>query len=694
MENFAWKRGGMKKEEDRKIFEQKLELLFNITSCTHDIVPCVEVGCEGCEDKAHTKDCNCRREKKIPRLELSFMMAMKVSRPPGSTAMMMMVGPDIKETKKQEKAATRKTSASMARLAAETREKEMQMELSQRCQEMEKLLQEDETEETGTTNEDTPASIEKKRITSKYNTLKIPNTALATIRTDATNRQAAAITSGFLEDLIAAQLLPAESQYLALDQKKIHRAREEVMGQVQEEQGIEQEQNEVKTIMIDSRITKTKVRVYNEETKKFYTSIEKADIYTMTDGDGKYLNHFIKEKNPENSNMSSSQALALQVFEWCTKYGVDDTLKFIAGDSTNSNTGYKGGLFHYLEVYLNRRLFWIVCQLHTNELKFRRLISKRDGKTNSKDGWQGDLGKMLPTVRSLERNPSYEAIPGTTPLPDLPQEVVKDLSSDQHYSYKIAKAIRSGQMDKDLAALTVGQTGHSRWLTTANLFCDWWCRDHGLDGELLARLKEIVTFLTQVYIPCWFQVKIHNKWIDGPKNVLFELSCIRTQSKVVQLAVMPTVRSSAWYAHSESILVTMLCSEEEEERRFAALTIISIRGKQEMGDTSVRLRKLPYLNIKATTLKDLIDWDGASEPIITARLTNTELLEFVERPMEVESIPCHTQAIERAVKEVTAAAGAVCGAERRDGFIRGRAKHIEMIPKMNSKKDFIKKTNA
>ena len=102
------------------------------------------------------------------------------------------------------------------------------------------------------------------------------------------------------------------------------------MRQVQEEQGIEQQQNAVKTIMIDSRITKTKVREYNEETKKFYTSIEKADIYAMMDGDGKYLDHFIKEKIPENSNMSSSQALALQVFEWCTKYGVDDTLKFIA----------------------------------------------------------------------------------------------------------------------------------------------------------------------------------------------------------------------------------------------------------------------------------------------------------------------------------------------------------------------------
>ena len=107
-----------------------------------------------------------------------------------------------------------------------------------------------------------------------------------------------------------------------------------------------------------------------------------------------------------------------------------------------------------------------------------------------------------------------------------------------------------------------------------------------------------------------------------------------------------------------------------------------------------RLQTLPYLNNKATNLKDLIDWDGATEPIITSSFSKEQLLEFVEKPMEVAYIPCHTQAIERAVKEVTAAAGAVCGAVRRDGFIRGRAKHIEMMPRMNSKKDYIRKTNC
>ena len=55
--------------------------------------------------------------------------------------------------------------------------------------------------------------------------------------------------------------------------------------------------------------------------------------------------------------------------------------------------------------------------------------------------------------------------------------------------------------------------------------------------------------------------------------------------------------------------------------------------------------------------------------------------------MEVPYYPCHTQAVERVVKEVTAAAGAVSGAERRDGFIRGRALHVELVPKINSKQD-------
>ena len=94
-------------------------------------------------------------------------------------------------------------------------------------------------------------------------------------------------------------------------------------------------------------------------------------------------------------------------------------LIFIAGDSTVSNTGYKGGLFFFLEKYLGHRLFWIVCQLHTNELKLRRLIGETDGKTNSKDGFTGELGKMLPSVQDMEQDFKFQALPGKVPVIQL-----------------------------------------------------------------------------------------------------------------------------------------------------------------------------------------------------------------------------------------------------------------------------------
>ena len=99
----------------------------------------------------------------------------------------------------------------------------------------------------------------------------------------------------------------------------------------------------MKTTMIDSMITKTKVCKFNPETNKYYTSVEKMDLYTMTDGDGHFLDHFVKEKHPEDSTTSLSQALAFHFYVWCMEYGVSYILEFIAGDSTNSNTGYKGG---------------------------------------------------------------------------------------------------------------------------------------------------------------------------------------------------------------------------------------------------------------------------------------------------------------------------------------------------------------
>ena len=58
--------------------------------------------------------------------------------------------------------------------------------------------------------------------------------------------------------------------------------------------------------------------------------------------------------------------------------------------------------------------------------------------------------------------------------------------------------------------------------------------------------------------------------------------------------------------------------------------------------------------------------------------------------MKVDYLPCHGQAIERVVKQVTKASAAVYGEERRDGFIRASAAQRKLVPMRSSKQDLKK----
>ena len=52
--------------------------------------------------------------------------------------------------------------------------------------------------------------------------------------------------------------------------------------------------------------------------------------------------------------------------------------------------------------WLGLKLHWLVCQLHTNELMLRQLITKLDGKSDSKTGFLGPIGKMLKDVEKMK----------------------------------------------------------------------------------------------------------------------------------------------------------------------------------------------------------------------------------------------------------------------------------------------------
>ena len=149
--------------------------------------------------------------------------------------------------------------------------------------------------------------------------------------------------------------------------------------------------------------------------------------------------------------------------------------------------------------------------------------------------------------------------------------------------------------------------------------------------------------------------------------------------------------SSSLKCHSESVLQTLLVSQDEEERRFAVLKILDLRKGNPLGNTEVRARRTPEINKNATSLVNLIDWDVGSihEPVLTCHMSRHELIDLLDHPMKVPYMPVHGQAIERVVKQVTKAAGEVFGEEKRDGFIRAAAAQRALVPKRNSKQDLI-----
>ena len=65
-----------------------------------------------------------------------------------------------------------------------------------------------------------------------------------------------------------------------------------------------------------------------------------------------------------------------------------------------------------------------------------------------------------------------------------------------------------------------------------------------------------------------------HSWEEGANHVLYKLELLRLQSKKTLDIVMPSGRRGAWYAHSESVLQAMLCSDVEEGWKFAVDKIV------------------------------------------------------------------------------------------------------------------------
>merc|ERR1712179_550911 len=188
------------------------------------------------------------------------------------------------------------------------------------------------------------------------------------------------------------------------------------------------------------------------------------------------------------------------------------------------------------------------------------------------------------------------------------------------------------------------------------------------------------------------------------------------------------LQRNAFFAHSDQLLLAMCADSDELIRRKAVKLIRNLRDQileEEEENTEndsecevdndliqytdddtdkeeneeylgfqleerIRDVHVPALRWQAKSYHTMIDWTDSleSEPPYIAHFSDQDVVNILDRPLQVPRWINNTQAVERGIKAVTEACTAVTGHLERDGYIKQRMHSRKLMPKFNTKRDF------
>ncbi|KAK5648348.1 hypothetical protein RI129_003240 [Pyrocoelia pectoralis] len=498
--------------------------------------------------------------------------------------------------------------------------------------------------------------------------VKLPSVALACDRTGVSDRAAAIIVNAVLED---AGVLSKANATMTIDRMKIRRARK-----AQRELCMAKTTKKPAIIGLFFDGRKDQTLIYETTTNK-RRRITEEHISLVTEPGSQYIGHVVPESGSA-SNIKASILLFLQ-----QNFNLNGLIA-VGADGTAVNTGAKNGVIRLLEKELNRPLQWLICLFHFNELPLRHLIKEIDGETSGPRGHKGPIGQKLESCENLPVE-NFKRIKSDLPQLDGNRS---DLSTDQQYLLDIVQSVETGNVSASLASRNPGKLSHARWLTTANRIMRLYVATKVPDENLCL----LTTYISKVYAPFWFRVKLQPSCYDGSRH-LFKLiqSCSILPEKV-QKIIYPVIQRNGFFAHPENILLSMLTDEDPLYKQLAIRRILKARSK---GRQTIRDFNIPTIRFDAKHYSDMISWIEVSttEPPMTINMhMNLDLISNLS-PSDFPLLPCNTQAVERCVRLVTEASAAVCGQSNRDGFIKNRVQSRQVLPYCEKKSDYFKNRN-
>lgn len=482
------------------------------------------------------------------------------------------------------------------------------------------------------------------------------------------DRVGAAIASAVLQDY---GIVSSEDSQNIIDRHKVRRARQKKRQELQKSSKVFL----LRGLYFDGR--KDKTLTFTDNRKR---TIVEEHITLLQEPGSNYIGHLSPVSGTALSILDS-------LIEFLDNSSISfDSLEVVGCDGTNTNVGTKGGIISLLERRIKRPLQWFICQLHANELPLRHLLQHIDGETTGPRAFSGPIGKLL---TNCEKLPIVEFSNIACELPDIDTNF--ELSTDQKYFHEMCLAIKNGYCSEALSKRDPGRLVHSRWLTTANRLL----RLYVSTANPTQNLITLVTFIIKVYGPMWFFIKTMPSCIHGAKHVFKTIVLCNYLSDDLKNIVHKVINRNGFFGHPENIILSMLWDDRRYIRQLAYCRILKARAKTDPSQLKLRNFVVPIFNFEAKEYYELVDCQDVNwtEPPITVPLTEVQLQEIVDDPEHsaisyVKDYPCHTQAVERAVKMVTEASTTVCGYERRDGAIKSRLESRSIMPKFETKKDF------
>jgi hypothetical protein len=137
---------------------------------------------------------------------------------------------------------------------------------------------------------------------------------------------------------------------------------------------------------------------------------------------------------------------------------------------------------------------------------------------------------------------------------------------------------------------------------------------------------------------------------------------VKEDTEVFECAKAAMIRN-CYFAHAENVFLTALVDENIDIRRDAADKIFSCR---KVSKQNSEIRKFSKTHVKvnwdADNYYQMIDWSTSqvTPPPLLQSFSDENLLAAVEiGPVPLPDLPCHSQSVERAIKEVTKASAKV-----------------------------------